>query len=66
MEAPKTPSSQNSPEKKKQARDNGILEFKLSYSAIVTETDMWPDGIEERNHKLIPQSYSDLSLNRDA
>lgn len=40
MEAPKTPSSQNSPEEKKQARDNGILEFKLYYSAIVTETDM--------------------------
>lgn len=40
--------------KKKQARDNGILEFKLYYRAIVTETDMLPDGIEERNHKLIP------------
>lgn len=47
MKAPEAPSRPSSPEKKKNpARDNGILEFKLYYRAIVTNPDMWPNGVE--------------------
>jgi hypothetical protein len=40
MEAPQAPSRPSSPEKKNPTRDNGILEFKLYYRAMVTNPDM--------------------------
>lgn len=46
MEAPQAPSRPSSPEKKNPTRDNGILEFKLYYRAMVTNPDMWPNGVE--------------------